>query len=116
MRLKLIIVMVADEKTDTVIEAARNAGATGSTVITNVRGEGLMPEKTFLGLDLEAQRDFVLFIVAEPLARDILETICTAGKFDEEPGSGMAFQLDIEDIVGIKTQHDKIIQEIEDTL
>jgi len=116
MRLKLIIAMVADEKTDTVIEAAREAGATGSTIITNVRGEGLNPEKTFLGLELGAQRDFILFIVAEPLAREILETICAAAKFDEEPGSGIAFQLDIEDVVGLKTQQETIIQEIEDTL
>ena len=116
MRLKLIIAMVADEKTDTVINAAREAGATGATVITNVRGEGLTPEKTFLGLDLGAQRDFVLFIVAEPLARTILETIGEAARFDEEPGTGIAFQLDIEDVVGLKTQAGKIIEEIEETL
>jgi nitrogen regulatory protein PII len=116
MKLKLIIAMVADEKTETVIDAAREAGATGSTVITNVRGEGLLPEKTFLGLELGAQRDFILFIVAEPLAREILETIGEAGKFDEEPGTGIAFQVDIEDVVGLKTQHDKISQEIEETL
>ncbi len=116
MRLKLIIAMVADEKTETVINAAREAGATGATIITNVRGEGLNPEKTFLGLDLDAQRDTVLFIVAEPMARVILEAISEAAKFDEEPGSGIAIQLDIEDFVGLGTQKDKIIEEIEETL
>lgn len=116
MRLKLIIAMVANEKTELVIEAARKAGATGATIITNVRGEGLIPEKTFLGLDLEAQRDTLLFIVAEPMARTILEAVAVAAKFDEEQGSGIAIQLDIEDFVGLGTQKDKIIEEIEETI
>ena len=116
MNLKLIVALVADEKVDCVMDAAREAGATGATVITSVRGEGLKPEKTFLGLELTAQRDMLLFIVAAPLARTILETIAEAGKFDEEPGSGMAFQLEIEDAVGMKSQEETIIQEIEESL
>jgi nitrogen regulatory protein PII len=116
MNLKLIVALVADEKVDRVMDAAREAGATGATVITSVRGEGLKPEKSFLGLELTSQRDMLLFVVAAPLARTILETIAEAGKFDEEPGSGMAFQLEIEDAVGMKTQQETIIQEIEESL
>lgn len=116
MDLKMIMALVADEKTDTVLEAAREAGATGATVITNVRGEGLMPVKTFLGLDVASQRDVLLFLVAAPRAREILETIAGAGRFDEEPGSGIAFQVGIEDAVGLGTQAGTILQEIEDSL
>jgi len=116
MNLKLIVALVADEKTDDVVAAARAAGATGATVITNVRGEGLKPEKTFLGLELSAQRDFILFIVAATRARDILETIANAGRFEEEPGSGIAFQLEIEDAIGLKSQAEVIIQEIEESI
>ncbi len=113
MNLKLIMALVSDEKTDAVIDAARDAGATGATVITSGRGEGLKPEKTFLGLDLAAHRDVLLFLVAEPRAREILETIAKAGRFDEEPGSGIAFQLAIEDAEGLKTQAPKLLEEIE---
>ena len=116
MNLKMIMAFVADEKTDTVLEAAREAGATGATGITGVRGEGLVPEKTFLGLDLSAQRDVLLFLVAAPKAREILETISTAGKFDEEPGTGIAIQIEIEDAVGLKTQEETLINEIEEAL
>jgi nitrogen regulatory protein PII len=114
--LKMIMALVADEKTDTVLEAAREAGATGATVITSVRGEGLQPVKTFLGLEVASQRDILLFIVAAPLAREILETISRAGHFDDEPGSGIAFQISIEDAVGLGTQEGTILQEIEDSL
>lgn len=116
MNLKMIMAFVADDKTDTVLEAARNAGATGATVITSVRGEGLEPGKTFLGLELSAQRTVLLFLVAEPKAREILETISEAGHFDDEPGSGIAIQIEIEDAVGLKTQEQKLIEEIEESL
>jgi nitrogen regulatory protein PII len=116
MNLKLIMALVADERTDAVLDAARAAGATGATVITSARGEGLKPEKTFLGLDLAGQRDILLFMVAAPRAREILETICAAGKFDEEPGAGIAVQIPIEDAVGMKTQLPTIMTEIEEEI
>ncbi len=104
MRMKLIAALVRDDKTDAVIAAARAAGATGATIITSVRGEGLMPGKTFLGLELEAATNMILFLVLEARARDILERIRDAGRFEEEPGAGVAFQLAIEDAVGLSTQ------------
>jgi len=116
MNLKMIMAFVADEKTDIVLDAARAAGATGCTVLNGARGEGLVPEKTFLGLDLTSQRDVLVFLVAAPKAREILETIAEAGRFDEEPGSGVAVQIALEDSVGMKTQEDAIIHEIEDSL
>ncbi|MBL8658239.1 MAG: hypothetical protein JNM75_00630 [Rhodospirillales bacterium] len=104
MNLKLIFAFVSEERTDAVLDAARAAGATGATVITNCRGEGLTPEKSFLGLEVTAQRDILLFLVAEPKAREILETIARAGKLESEPGAGIAFQVSIEDAVGLRTQ------------
>lgn len=104
MRLKLIVALVSDEKTDTVVDAARAGGATGATIITSVRGEGLERGKTFFGLDLEAQCDVVLFLVIEERARDILERIRDAGRFEEEARAGIAFQVAIEDAVGLVSQ------------
>ena len=113
MRLKLIVALVSDYKTDVVVEAARAAGATGDTIITGVRGEGLRPEKTFFGLDLAARRDVVLFLVVETRAREILERIRDAGGLDSEPGAGIAFQVPIEDAVGLNTQLPTILEELE---
>ncbi len=114
MNLKLIMALVADDKTESVLHAARQAGATGATVITSVRGEGLVPEKTFLGLELTAQRDVLLFLVAETKAREILETIADAVNLDDEPGAGIAFQVAIEDAVGLRSQTRALLSEIED--
>jgi nitrogen regulatory protein PII len=114
MNFKLLVAIVNEEKTQAVVAAARGGGATGATVITSCRGEGLKPEKTFLGLDFASARDVVLFLVAEPLAREILEAISAAGHFDDEPGSGIALQIAIEDAVGLKTQLPTLQHEIEE--
>lgn len=104
MKLKLIVALVDDARTDAVIEAARAAGATGATIITGVRGEGLIPQKTFLGLDLWESRNVILFLVSAARAEAILASIDREGHFDTEPGSGVAFQVDVERVIGLRTQ------------
>tara|TARA_B100000446_G_C10397691_1_gene286291 strand:- start:38 stop:388 length:351 start_codon:yes stop_codon:yes gene_type:complete len=116
MHFKLLLVFVEDDKTDKIMEAARDAGATGATVINNARGEGLKKSKTFFGLSLETQRDVVLFIVEEHLSRHILETIGKVGEFDTSPGTGIAVQLDVEDAVGVSHQIKSIVARVEDEL
>lgn len=114
MKMALVVALVSDDKTTDVIDAAREGGATGDTVISGVRGEGLRPEKTFLGLDLTARRDMILFVVAEQRARDILERIAVAGGMDREHGDGVAFQITIEDAVGLSTQLPKLMEDLEE--
>ncbi|MGF1703628.1 P-II family nitrogen regulator [Photobacterium makurazakiensis] len=113
MRFKLLLAFVEDLKTDAVLDAARNAGATGATVINHARGEGLNKKKTFFGLTLEIQRDVILFVVEEHLARTILETIERVGGFDTESGQGIAVQLDVEDAVGVAHQVETLTKVVE---
>ncbi len=116
MKFKLIITVVDDHQTDTVLQTAREEGATGFTVITSARGEGLKPPKTFLGLDLEGQRDVVLLLVEGHMSRNMLECIAETCHFDEKPGTGIALQIDIEDAVGLTSQLATISNEIEEKL
>ena len=116
MHFKLIIAFVEDTKTDLVLETARNSGAKGATVINNARGEGINKSKTFFGLTLDTQRDVLLFLVEEHLSRHTLEEIANAAEFDEKPGSGIAFKIDVEDAIGLTTQVKKLTEELEDTL
>tara|TARA_Y100000034_G_C6795605_1_gene356563 strand:+ start:580 stop:930 length:351 start_codon:yes stop_codon:yes gene_type:complete len=116
MHFKMIIVFVEDEITDLVMDTARAAGATGATVISNARGEGLKKSETFFGLTLETQRDVLLFLVEEHMSRHILEEIARVGKFDEKPGTGIAFQLDVEDAVGVSHQVSQLSSSVENEL
>jgi nitrogen regulatory protein PII len=104
MHFKLIIALIDKDKTTDVMKAARSSGATGATIIGNARGEGLEPAKTFWGLCLESQRDVLLFLVEKHLARSILEKIAATAELDDTPGTGIAFQLDVEDAVGVGHQ------------
>ncbi|MCG7870217.1 MAG: P-II family nitrogen regulator [Candidatus Thiodiazotropha taylori] len=116
MHFKLIIALVEDSTTEKVLEAARSAGATGSTVINHARGEGIEQSKTFLGLTLDTQRDVLLLLVEEHLSRTILEKISEAGEFDNQSGSGIAFQIDIEDAVGVSHQIASLSHVVEEEL
>ncbi|TKB58200.1 P-II family nitrogen regulator [Ferrimonas aestuarii] len=116
MRFKLIIAFAEEDKSEQLVDAAREAGATGVTLINHARGEGLKPKKTFFGLQLEVQRDVLLFVVEEHLARNILECIAQVGEFDSSPGTGIALQIDIEDVVGVAHQIQSLSDRVGDEI
>ncbi len=116
MNFKLIIAFVEDDKTDDIMEAAREAGATGCTVINNARGEGITESKTFFGLTLATQRDVVLLLVEQHLSRQILEHIGEVGEFDAKPGTGIAVLINVEDAIGIMHQSQELGDIVEENL
>ena len=116
MHFKLIITFVEDDKTDLVLDTSREFGAMGATVINHARGEGIEQSKTFFGLTLETQRDVLLLLVEEHLSRQILEEIAKAGEFDTKPGTGIAFQIDVEDAIGVMHQMEQLTPVVENEL
>lgn len=116
MHFKLILAFVEDDKTEEIMQAARDAGATGCTVINNARGEGLEESKTFFGLTLATQRDVVLLLVEQHLSRHILEHIGEVGEFDKKPGTGIAVLIDVEDAVGVLHQAQELGDIVEENL
>jgi len=90
MKFKLIIAFLPDARLEEVLRAARAAGATGSTVITSARGEGLEPERRFLGLELASHRNLALWLVEAHVAADVLREIAAVGRFETERGAGIA--------------------------
>ncbi|MCC5986385.1 MAG: hypothetical protein JJT95_01810 [Pararhodobacter sp.] len=77
--------------------AARDTGATGSTVITSARGEGLERERKFLVLEVASHHNLAFWLVEEGVAPKVLAGIATAERFEEERGAGIACQIDIEE-------------------
>lgn len=116
MHFKLIVIMSEDKRTQDLLNAARKAGATGCTVLNQARGEGLSPTKTFLGLSIDSQVDVILLLAEEHMSREIMERVAIAGEFDETPGTGIAFQVDVEDAIGVRHQIEALTEEVEDRL
>ena len=116
MHFKLIIIMVEDKRTQDVLDAAREAGATGCTVLNQARGEGINPTKTFLGLSIDSQVDVIMMLAEEHMSREIMETVAAAGEFDDTPGTGIACQIDVEDAIGVRHQIEVLTEVVEDRL
>ncbi len=110
MRFKLILSSVKPDITDHVVDSAKESGATGATIIP-ARGTGIKEAKTFFGLSLEAQTDIIMFLVEEHLVTKILNAIKKSGEF-HKPGTGIAFVLPVEHVVGLESQMDKFKEEV----
>lgn len=110
MRFKLILSSVKPDITDDIVDAAKAAGATGATIIP-ARGTGIHEAKTFFGLSLEAQSDIIMFLVEEHCIEKILGAIQKSGQF-HKPGTGIAFVLPVEHVVGLESQVEKFKEEV----
>ena len=78
MSFKIILASVKTDLTDKIVDSAKQAGATGATIIS-ARGTGIREAKTFFGLSLEAQTDIIMFLLEEHLVDKILKTIGDSG-------------------------------------
>ena len=116
MRFKLIVLFAEDSMNEAVIDSARESVSTGCNVINNARGEGYEKHKSFFGLSLSTQTDVVMQLVEQHMSRDILEEIGRVGQFDAQPGTGLAFQIDVEDAVGVMRQEKELAEIVEEQL
>ncbi len=105
MKFKVILASVKTTLTDNIVDAAKAAGATGATIIP-ARGTGIREAKTFFGLSLEAQTDIIMFLLDEHIVDTVLETIGRVGEF-EKPGTGIAFVLPVDQVIGLEAQIDR---------
>ncbi len=102
MQFKLIIAMTKTTETDQVIDAAKDAGATGATVVP-ARGTGIREAKSFFGLTLDTQTDVVLMLLEESLVEPVLAAVDKSGRL-KEPGGGIALVLGVDQVVGLESQ------------
>ena len=108
MKFKIILASVKTDLTDKIVDEAKKTGATGATIIP-ARGTGIREAKTFFGLSLEAQTDIIMFLLEETLVDDVLASIGTAGEFDK-PGTGIAFVLPVDQVIGLESQMEQFAQ------
>lgn len=94
--------MIKPTLTDVVVNSAKQAGATGATIIP-ASGTGAREAKTFFGLTLDIRTDVVIFLVDTEMTEPILSAIKEAGRFSE-PGTGIAFVLAVEQTAGFESQ------------
>ncbi len=107
----LIIVIVNNGHTDLVMEASRNAGARGGTVI-HARGTGNAELESFYGIPIQPEKEMVLIIVETKIKDKCLESIYKLAGLKTQ-GQGIAFSLPVEDAVGLSPIVEQQIEEYE---
>lgn len=101
MEFKLLMAFVDEDKTDKVLDASREAGATGATIITNARGQGLKKTLGIFGLEILNPRDVLLILVEARRIDTVLGAVRKAGQLDESMNTGVALVIDVEQAVGL---------------
>lgn len=96
---ELVIAVVNTKYTDTAIEAARAAGATGATVfhtksINNDKAEGA------IGTTINRETDSVFFLTTLEYKARIMEAVRDAAGLKTE-GGAVIFSLPVDDLVGV---------------
>lgn len=95
----LIVTIVRMGFSEKIIEASRQAGAEGGTIIVG-RGTGVHEKKKLLGIPVEPEKEIIFSVVPGDRTQQILEAIVRAGELDK-PGAGIAFVLELKQVAGI---------------
>lgn len=95
----LIVTIVNRGMAEDVIEASRQAGAEGGTVVLG-RGTGVHDKAKFLGIPIEPAKDIVLTVTPEEKTEGILEAIRKRAELDKA-GHGIGFVVPLKRVVGI---------------
>lgn len=96
---ELVIAVVNDKYTDTAIDAARNAGATGATVFHTKSANNAKAEQA-IGTTLSGETDSIFFLTTVEYKAKIMEAIRDAAGLKTE-GGAIIFSLPVDDLVGI---------------
>lgn len=96
---ELIVAIVLRGSTEEIVDAIKNAGAGGCTII-NGRGTGIHENTKLFGMLIEPEKEIILTLVPRKLTEKVLEAVYIAGNLDK-PHTGIAFVLDVEKVVGI---------------
>ena len=95
----LIVTIVNKNHAETVVDASKQAGAEGGTIVFG-RGTGVHEQAKLFGITIEPEKELILTIIRRELTQSVLESIVAKADLNK-PGKGIAFVLEVEKVVGI---------------
>ena len=96
---KLIAAVVPKGAAGKVMDAAKEAGAEGGTILL-ARGTGVHEARSFFGMSMNTEREMLLILIEPERVQEVLDSMVRAGRLDK-PGRGMAFVLSVDEVKGI---------------
>jgi len=98
-RFELIITIVNRGFADQVMDAAKEAGASGGTVLY-ARGTGIHEAEQFFGVTIQPEKELVLILTEYEEKNSIMRAI-SKGAGLATMGRGMTFSLPVDEVLGI---------------
>ena len=98
---ELIVVITNQGYTDLVMDAARQAGATGGTVI-HAKGTGADLVKKFFGVSIASEHEIIFILTRSETKKPIMKAIMAKAGIQSEAQS-LVFSLPVSDIAGLRT-------------
>lgn len=96
---ELILCIVNAGFTDIVMDAAREVGARGGTVL-NARGTANKEAEQFFHITIQPDKEIVLILVPEEIKDKVLHAVYQHAGL-KTAGQGIAFSVTVDDVVGI---------------
>lgn len=91
---------------DEVMDAAREFGARGGTVI-RARGTANPEAEKLFNIAIQPEKEIVMILVESELKNDILHALYKAVGL-KTPGQGIAFTMPVDDVVGLSADAQKV--------
>ncbi len=102
---ELIVVILTEGYADTVMDAARSAGATGGTVL-HAKGTGKDKTEKFHGVSLAEEKDMIYILAPAAKKSNIMQSINRASGMGT-PAGAISFSLPVSDVVGLRRLNDE---------
>lgn len=96
---EVIMCIVNSGFSEAVMDAAREFGARGGTVIRG-RGTANAEAEKLYGIAIQPEKEIVMILVDSAIKNDILHAVYKSAGLNT-PGQGIAFALPVEDVVGL---------------
>lgn len=99
-KFELIVVLINAGYTDIVMNAAREAGARGGTII-HARGTGTQEMEKKYNIMITPDKEMILILSHVKIKDKVLSAVYKVAGLGTE-GQGIAFTLPVSDVVGLK--------------
>ncbi len=98
---EMIMCIVNAGFSETVMDAAKEVGARGGTVI-HARGTANKEAEQFFNISIQPEKEIVMILVTATIKDDVLHALYRSAGLKTE-GHGIAFSLPVDDVVGISS-------------
>lgn len=105
----LIVTIVNQGDSEKVVDASKEAGAEGGTILSG-RGTGIHEQAKLFNILIEPEKEVVLTLISRNKTNDVLKAIEEGANLNK-PGKGIAFVIKVEQTVGINHILNQMVNE-----